>query len=189
VHGDGPLPDIEIVSSTGDSGDYVYSGRDNRALRIELMPLGGPHPHLTLVHEIGHFLDHQTLGTKNTFASVNGEIPNVMGAIAQSASIRGLMRRQGRKVANIDVWPGRRQRESIDPGNVAYLLAPQEQFSRAYTQFIVVRSGDTTMLQQLNRIRSNPLRQGLYYEYWSDEDFAAIAEALDALFRGKGWIT
>jgi len=45
------------------------------------------------------------------------------------------------------------------------------------------------MLQQLNRIRSNPLRQGLYYEYWSDEDFAAIAEALDALFRGKGWIT
>lgn len=188
VHDDGPLPQIEVVGSSAHPGGYVYGGRDGRALRIELKPIGGPNPHLTLVHEIGHFMDHQVLGTRNAFASISGEIAPLMTTIGRSESIRRLAERRDRRSALVDVRPGRRQRQNIVPRTVAYLLAPEEQFGRAYAQYIATCSGDITMLQQMHHIRSNPFRQGLYYEYWSDADFVPIADAFDALFRDKGWV-
>lgn len=188
VHGDGMLPQIEVVIGTDGPGSYVYSGRDGRPLRIELKPVGGPNPQLTFVQEIGHFLDHQALGTRNKFASANGEIATLMAAIGTSDAIRRLAQRRGKRTALVETRPGRRQRETVAQRTVAYLLAPEEQFGRAYAQYIAMCSGDVTMLQQVDRIRSNPFRQGIYYEYWSDADFTPVGEAFDALFREQGWI-
>lgn len=188
IHGDGELPVIPVVETkTSSAGGFLVSARDGRSLRIEV-GLGGIHPHLTFVHEIGHLLDYETLGASRGFGSAVGQVAPLMRIIERSETIRNLASRIGRKYAVIPDIRGRLRREAVQQGAVRRLLLPEEQFARAYAQYIATRSQNPIVQAQLHRKRANRLTQGIYYEQWDDDDFAPIARAFDALLRQKGWM-
>ena len=188
IHGDGNLPVIPVIETgTSSAGGFLASARDGRSLRIEI-GLRGLHPHMTLIHELGHFLDYETLGRPREFASAAGHIALLMEAIGRSETIRRLTARIGRKYAVIPDVRGRSRREPVQQGTVRRLLLPEERFARAYAQYIVTRSRDPILQAQLHRKRANRLTQGVYYEQWDDDDFVPIAREFDALLRQKGWM-
>ena len=67
-----------------------------------------------------------------------------------------------------------------------YLLKPVELFARAYSEYIIRRSGDPVLLLQLKSITLNARAAGAYKQ-WSEESFRPIEAAFDRLFRGLGW--
>jgi hypothetical protein len=164
VHGDGDLPKLPIYAKAGrgNLGEFVHRGSE--AVQIGIKP-DGSWPALTTAHELGHFLDHQVLGTGGKWGSANSE-----ALAAFRAAVEG-----SETVKTIQALP-----ESIG----AYWLTKHELWARAYAQYVATRSGDATLLAQLEKARGGlqPWRQ------WSDADFKPIAEAIDALFREKGWI-
>ncbi|MGI8854339.1 MAG: hypothetical protein ACR2JW_01180 [Thermomicrobiales bacterium] len=188
IHGTGELPVIPVAETgTSSAGGFLVSARDGRSLRIEV-GLNGLHPHLTLVHEIGHFLDYEMLGHPQEFASAMGHIVPLMQAIDRSEAVRRLGARIDKKYAMILDTRGRLRREVVQQGAVRRLLLPEERFARAYAQYIAMHSRSLIVQEQLHRKRTNRLTQGIYYEQWDDDDFAPIAREFDALLRQKGWM-
>lgn len=187
VHSDGALPTIPIVSTQSrNPGLYEFRATDGQALRIRIREIGS-HPRLAFVHEIGHFLDHQTLGTSGRFASATGRLPDLMRAIDRSQSVARLRVRAKRHFAFITDVRGRRMREVVESNIVRYMLLPEECFARAYAQYIAARSGDERLIEELENVRANVYAQQVYYEQWDDDSFAHIADAFDWLFRQRGW--
>jgi len=132
----------------------------------------GPWPALTTVHEAGHFIDLQLLGAAGDFATVQGaaEMRGVMVAMENSARIRALH-------AKLPATQGSSRRAT------KYLLHPAEQWARAYTQFVAERSGSPRLLRELDVLNhTDPVRA------WSKDDFAPISQAIEALFKQKGWL-
>lgn len=165
VHDDGQLPKIPLVD-TGIRrayGQYQWKA-DGTPHQIAVSPRS-PWRGMTAAHEAGHFLDHQVLGRAGSFASTSDPLFAKFRDVAgKSASITEIGK--------------------LGHGQRGYFLETREIWARAYAQYIAVRSGDKLLLGQLDKIRSSrqPWRQ------WSDEDFKPIAEAIDEIFRTKGWL-
>ena len=73
----------------------------------------------------------------------------------------------------------------VDQRYTSYLLNPKELWARSYAQYIAKKSGNATMLAQLDSVRNSDPFYGS--RQWQDADFEAIASAIDALFKDKGW--
>ncbi len=165
VHGDGDLPQIPIKSLTSARALGIYHYKHGgKAGHIAIR--NDPHswPGLTTAHEVGHFIDHQALGAPGSFASVSHEaLADFRAVVEKSAAVQ-------------------RMREIMPAW--ADFLKPYELWARSYAQFIATRSGNPSLLAQLNRIRNGQQS----WRQWSDEDFKPIANAIDTLFRTKGWL-
>ena len=68
------------------------------------------------------------------------------------------------------------------------MMRSQKVFARAYAQWIAWRSGNRRMREQVDEALSSPVA-GLRLLQWPYEEFAPIAEAMDALFKDLGWLT
>src|SRR5438034_160472 len=70
VHGDGSLPTLPVRRTRGhvEVGSYEWDDRTGSPSRLSFSAASS-HPHLTVIHEIGHFLDHQGMGFPGAFAS------------------------------------------------------------------------------------------------------------------------
>lgn len=170
VHGDGKLPGVPLLASTARSWAGVYRFyRNGTSKEIRLSNIGR-HPELTLAHEVGHYLDHQGMpGTGFTSSATSFEpMKKLMGAIDGSKTIQELKK-----------LPPNRYR--------TYYLDKNEEFARAYSQYILYKTGDPKLRKQLNEIleSGNTLYQ---LSQWSDDDFVPIAQAMDDLFGELGWI-
>jgi hypothetical protein len=189
VHGDGILPRLPARLTTGrtEIGGYRFSSRDGTPLRLELSQYSD-HPHLTAAHEVGHFLDHQALGERGRYASESGYLDDLLDPINRSAAIKALRARIGRRHARVRMPDGSLRQHQVLPRYVNYLLRPSEVFARAYAQYVVVRSQNAVMTQQVNGVRRALLSGRVYHSQWDDDDFAAIGEAFDRLLRRKGWM-
>jgi hypothetical protein len=146
VHGDGDLPLLPVARTraTTEAGTYEWSDRTGEPLRLRFSTLG-EHPELTVVHEIGHFLDHQALGRPGTFASESDALTAVIRAIDRSAAseaLRSLLNRRHVLVRE----RVRSTRVLVKRSFVEYFLSPHEQFARAYAQFIAVMSRSPDLL-------------------------------------------
>ena len=170
VHGDGPLPQIDVVRSQSQRFYGAFSVYlDGRAEGIKLV--GGPHPEMTVAHEIGHFLDHNGLpGTG--FESVN----------QSTEEMRTLLGR----ARNTDTY--RALADLFDPHRRSYLQSVEETFARTYAQYIAWKSGDRAMRDQLDAVLQSD-RPGNRLTQWTHEEFAPIAQAMDALFERMQWLT
>lgn len=185
VHGDGDLPTVPVRLGQVRIGAFVV-GRDG-SLRIDAMSLGSRRT-LSFAHEIGHLLDHQTLGIAGQYASESGRMRPLMGAIAQSTAIQELEALQGKRAVAVRDVQRARLNYTVSQREVAYHLEPKERFARAYAQYIATRSGDPDMLANLAAKRRDTIAQLVYHEQWDDNDFAAISAQFDALFRRRGWM-
>lgn len=187
VHGDGSLPQIPAEQNSGRSrlGYYSFS-YGGKPIKISVSRIG-EHPELTMAHEAGHFLDHAGIG-RGVFASERlEELKDWREAVWNSKAyktIEDMLAHPGRYAADIPTGVGV---YSITPdrGHLRYLLDTKELFARSYAQYIAHRSGDPTLLEQLNKERSDKM-YGV--RQWADEDFAPIAAAFDKLFRFLGWL-
>lgn len=166
VHGDGDLPTIPLLGKVGSKtarGSYWHT-TGGSATNIGVKNTG-PWPAMTAVHEVGHFIDHQVLGRRGSFASISSPELAAFRSAVQSSKAVAEIRRQ----------PTYMQ---------AYYLKEVELWARAYAQYIAVRSGNANLRAQLDKIRSTPES----WTQWSDDDFAPIASAIDDVFKAKGWL-
>lgn len=160
----------------GTGGFFGYSPSIGQARYIQVTSkesaLGWAH---SFVHELGHYLDFQDLGVRPTTTTgfTSKFFPDRMGRVMEAIS----------NSASTSHQRGLRSRGSAaaSPAHVKYLLQPEEQFARAYVQWISIRTGDPTLLSQLRRQQTD-----WYRTHWEDSDFEPIAAALDDLFRDLG---
>lgn len=191
VHGDGELPELPVEREPQpwkQHGGY-YLSQDLKPRRITTTP-SGDHPELTLVHEIGHFLDHQGVTGKvrdqyGFASSVDPRFEKLRTVIRESNASQELLRLSKLREVEIELADGRTIDYPIDRGYIRYLFLPHELWARAYSQYVALRSGDPTLKAQLDRLRR---RGPLYYPVqWDDDDFEPIAKAIDELMVELGW--
>ena len=177
VHQDGVLPRIPIERSTAQAylGAYRRTS-DGRAVNISART----HPGLesTLVHEIGHFLDHQGAYKPGVFASQESPLfAQWRRLVAESPEIRAL-----------------RELEALsgDPrllSHLEYMLRGREIWARCYAQYIAVRSGHAGMLGQIrDMVDRDAAAAVLIPRQWQDAHFEPIAAEIDRIFKALGWL-
>lgn len=169
LHDDGALPMIPVKSTAAKSyfGQYTRRTSDGAALAISVSR-SSPWPELTLAHEIGHFIDHQAIGTIGKFSYTDPIWDEFLQAAGNSEAIKALV-----------ALPSDKYRD--------YYLRTWEIWARAYAQWIAQKSGRTDMLAALDKIRgdTDPVFRR---SQWGEQDFAPIAAAIEAMFRKLGWL-
>ncbi len=189
VHGDGNLPTIPIntaAMAVGRGGQIAV--RNGVPVYINVAE-NGFGPELALIHEIGHDLDYGALrglpGSDALMAPVQAALRNSAAAqeLARLATVESVPA-TGLDLAGVT----RSFNLPIDQAHIAYISSNDELWARAYAQYIAIRSGDTTLMDQLNLRRGPGPLSFRYPEQWTDADFAPIASAIDALFQRLGWL-
>lgn len=171
IHDDGLLPKLPLGADNKGSnyGTYFFTAK-GAATRITLNG-NGPWPKLSAAHEIGHFLDHQALGNPGDFASSSHlAMARWREAVVKSDAVK-ILRKQELNTSS-----------PREKSYYKYMLRQDELWARSYAQYIATRSKDTGLREQLKSAQAESGRQ------WTDEDFIPIAEAIDDLFKSKGWI-
>ena len=199
VHGDGNLETISIGDQFKTDnkvwGSYYFRGTN--AVRIDINAQSrASHKRITTAHEVGHFLDHQGLGShRGSYASrTDPELREWREAMRQSASYKKLQETRGKaieqevqaRIAKAEGLPRPKMLTYSDAKYLDYLLSEHECFARSYSQYIATRSSNQKFKKEL-------IQQQKQQQYsdspsmWSDEDFEPIAQAFDELFARKGW--
>ncbi|GAA1915248.1 hypothetical protein GCM10009775_04600 [Microbacterium aoyamense] len=152
----------------------VYRGG---ASRLQ-MSMNGPSPRLTFAHEIGHYLDHQLLGTTTRNFESRLMTENVtrdwLAKVTETASYRALAALKADPLTPADIVK-----------HIDYLMSPVELWGRSYAQYIATRSADKVMLAELAAFRASE-SPWIVSRQWSTTDFEPVASAIDEIFRGKG---
>jgi SPP1 gp7 family putative phage head morphogenesis protein len=168
VHTDGVLPMAQVkaagVKSLNALGDYHPVTNDIRFAN------DGTWPHLTLTHEIGHFLDRRALGDGHSFGSQ--QLPDAdfkawWDAVSKSPTFQGITPREA---------GGQRRSD--------YFRSPWEAWARCYAQFIASESQDPELMADLDRVSQDPES----WRQWSTTEFEPIAKTMRTLFKSKGWM-
>lgn len=144
-------------------GRYTHQ-LDGRGL-IQLRDL--PSAPRTAVHELGHAIDYQMFGSASRAASDGSmradnplhEWRQAIDASTISARIRAR-------------WTGNAENRRF----ARYASSPRELWARSYEQWIAARTSNENM-QRITRERIESMPD----LYWNDEEFAAIAQAMDRL--------
>lgn len=184
----------------GAHGEYRFVGNSPVKIAIDR---SGPHPTTTALHELGHWLDHQELSDGPGFATagagVTPEMREFVSVAYRSAAMRQLSSLydadrvrlgSGASARTVEVGPESKQkiRKYVD-----YLQDPVEIWARAFSQWAAKRSGDRTAIREIDDQvfeDRNPSNTMLYESWtqWDDDDFAPIAEAVEAVLRTRGLI-
>jgi hypothetical protein len=185
IHGTGDLPECEIrlLARLEVRARYVpglTTGRD----RIDLWR-GTGRMELTLLHELGHLLDFRGIGAGNEFSSLRDPLfrkwKRAINRTQAVAELESLLRQAESGI----IQSGKRRRLSRE--YPAYLLKSPELFARSYTQYVALRSGQQSLMDQLDLIRYNH-RDVYRFRQWENADFEPVFEALEKLLRRLGWI-
>lgn len=179
------------VPLVADNGQYVY-GDDGYPQVIRVRPTG-PHPELTVAHEMGHYFDHQAYRTRFSmtkyFASADHEdFEHFREAVDASHPAQEL-----RKILEGDTY------KNVNPQGETFLLPVRpvlseyhqgynELWARAYAQYIALRSGNLRMREQIDTLLSsgNELNRALQ---WDWEEFIPIAEAIEEVLEAKACLS
>jgi hypothetical protein len=175
VHGDGALPPLTVHLEALAPGQQGYY--DPVEVRLAVSP-SASRPTLTLIHEIGHVLDHHGLGGAKALASQRHPL------LADWRSVtRQTQKHQILRYITQTSW------DAVAIATATHLLLDEELWARAFAQYVVVRSKFEALSNQLDETR-RPVAGTVYLpRQWDDGDFAPVADSIDRLFRRLGWIT
>jgi hypothetical protein len=153
-----------------------YSRRD-ATLRINPR---GDEVEFTTVHELGHWLDNKLLGDDIRYGSQRRPSPawDAWKAAVDESTPTVYLHRVLERVTGDPAFKDVAK-------HVAYMLKPEEQFARAYAQWIATRTGDDILRAQLLAYQTAE-NYTLRAYHWSDDEFTPIGAALDRIFREKG---
>jgi SPP1 gp7 family putative phage head morphogenesis protein len=183
VHGDGILETIPATTTTRFLNGLFEPNPSTR--KIAINPKLALTPELTVLHEIGHWLDHSAFGGQR-WASKSDLMADWRKACSESKAIQQVEELLKTPSIEVENTSGEKVRVVIDRSHVRYLLQTQEIWARAYAQYITTRSGDERLVKQLQAVRgnqTNPYR----IRQWDDDDFEPIAKAIDAIMEAQGW--
>lgn len=192
VHGDGTLRPIPINQRKSKTtwGQYKYRQMRDRSIPVEINinPTEGNHAATTMAHEVGHYLDDQSLRITQVLPTdkITPEIQAWRKTIADSEAVKTLQdwRSKGHEITITDPNTGQERTGKVDATYIKYMLRHDELWARSYAQYIATRSGNPTMLAEISAIRSSPYG----VTQWADGDFVPIAEAIDEILRAAGWL-
>jgi hypothetical protein len=128
-----------------------YRWEGGRGLWIAISPQS-EHAGLALLHELGHAVDHQLLG----WGSERARLDSWWLAVTRTRAFRSL--RRACSSEQLAYWPTRR-----------------ESFARAFAQWVAERAGEPDALREIERRAGGAGRQ------WARDDFAPVADELDAV--------
>jgi hypothetical protein len=195
VHGDGKRRTVPLVrtiaplaplESYSFEGYYRFDEANGQVIEISVCKTC-PRPEFTAVHEIGHYLDHHIIGRPSVFASVKDPILDEWRAtVAMTQEVRTLFQRQQDPGFTVSPDGVERTPLRVDQGVVEYLLQCCEVFARSYAQYIATASGDAVLLTQCNQVLRSSISR-VYPTQWERDSFEPVREAMDKLFRRKGW--
>ena len=191
VHSFPDVPQIEIYTSKTEKYDGAYH-RDDRSKEpkaIEISKRGETHE-LTLVHEIGHFLEMAAIPRDRpvqrqwAFDSTMARWRLIASTSSYAVQLTEILS-EFQLTANCrDSNPETAKIASRKADYVSYLRSDEELWARSYAQYVSVRSGNATLLEQVELGRSprNP-----FPLQWDPGDFEPIAVEIDGLLRQIGW--
>lgn len=206
VHGDGPLSRLPLtLTGRTDLYGYVRNAPGYGTIDMALSGLGfTAHPHLTLWHETGHWLDFMGVAKGSAVhPGRRGGLPRRAPPAAAGAtrisfsSAADLSNRlldgwraavdASQAVQTLKQWQRLPLAARPTPLSTSWLheaLTHEELFARSYAQWIALRSQHATGLAELRGLQQLP-----YPRQWQEADFAPIADAFDRLFELLGWRT
>lgn len=120
----------------------------------------GPDISVSLIHEIGHYLD-ASMGDLR----FDGKL---LLAFSKSQTITKL------KAVSENPKSTKEQKDFV-----SYLLSPREVFARAFSQYIVSRSSNKELKKEV------AARQKAEGTLWNDKDFEPIGKEMDRIFKTK----
>ena len=160
VHDDGGLNAIPLLASRGTRivGEFTWNEITGKATGITISSKG-PHPELTLLHEIGHWV---ALGMMRP-----GEGARIVAALEKTVTAKEIRRmiRTGKSRPGIrsDLLPS-------DMDDLRDMVKPGEMLARAYAQWIARKSGHARLLAQI--AEENPKYHGV--RFFSEQEAAQI---------------
>ena len=150
----------------------------------------GPWPELTTAHEIGHFLDFSGLQQDGSLSSHAPDKPLrlLMAEIQRTRTFKNIVKARDEAGKNAAAATGQAKTyyKKVQEYYDDYLLRPEELFARAYAQYAAWRSGDRTMLGQIDRILADPQDK---LRAWPYADYLPLIHRFDTLFEDQGWLT
>lgn len=184
IHDTPGLKKIPVVFSDSDEYAGVYRKDGATPLNIELSSSNDVA--LTLVHEMGHAIDHQLFGTAEKFGSFdNPELDDWWKAIEGTKAAKRLDDLLETDKYNYeDEFTGESKTAEIEKPFIEYLSRTHEIFARSYAQYIATKSNN----QHLKELLQWEQGSEVYPLQWDDEDFKPVAKAFDQIFKKKGWL-
>ncbi len=177
VHDLSALPTISVTISASERFGGYTPGADDRPAAI-LLSRSSPHPCLTLVHEVGHYIDDGQ-GNFAVYSSMtaNSVLAEVMQTIGHSRAVNRIhdYLALDRKVP----LPVRYQ--------LRHWIEPVESWARAYAQYITLRSGGATLRHELDTAIGLGGLEVYRNVQWEEDDFEPIAFEIDSVFYRLGW--
>lgn len=185
VHGDGPLPEIPLQPTVGRIRQGAYWPTSDGGARRITISTASEHIRMNTAHEVAHFLDHQGLGRKGSFASEGSDLLDAWrSAVKGSKAYAGLVAIKPGPVSVV-LDDGAIMAYRYDGKYLRYLKSTRELFARSYAQYIATRSGDAAMRAEL--VKTVKRQRDLVPTQWEDDDFEPIATAFDKLFEFLEW--
>jgi SPP1 gp7 family putative phage head morphogenesis protein len=178
VHGDGTLRAMRVRMLKGKTGEYFPSSGYIDVGKSGISPLA------QFVHELGHKLDWEGIGTPAKPGHETPEMAEFLRAAKASKAYAGL---QDDYLAKWLAWPAQTSFRSLDK-YLKYQKEDYELWARAYMQFIAIETGHPELQQRV----ADTLKGATGYwknSQWTSEDFAPVHEAMRAVFVSKGWMT
>ena len=175
VHDDGSLSELPLVETRKPYYGFLKPVLSATGMKAESLAVraSGPWPAFTAVHEIGHLLDLEAIGTKGTFATLTAQagMDKVLAAAERTAAIQGL---RSSLAATRNFEHAR---------YISYLLKPEEIWARAYAQFVASKAGSQVLATQLQLATASEKNR-----QWEPADFTPVASAIETMFKGLGWL-
>lgn len=174
-------PTVPLIPTRSiELGSYAFGRTSGAVFGIEFNDRGTRQAD-TILHEVGHLLDHQYIGMRGVWASdpvLHSSLIQWNQAIHASSywwQLEDILRRplESNQFGEID---------ELDLRRLSYLLHPKELFARSYLQWAALRGPSDRALIEVRRAADWQPPFGDFPEQWTDEDFETIGMALDELF-------
>ena len=175
------MPPIPVVlnSSRTEEGAYHSLSRPSRPVKIEISRFAA-YPALTLLHEIGHLLDHMALNPiKRGFGSEHDPLFEPLWKLWDKS---GLMRTLRAMLAQMPTTLPKSRRF------IRHQMLPSELWAQTYMQWVVSRSRDLLLESQFRAARSETVTVGRHIcdFCWEDVEFQVIIKEVDRVFFKVG---
>jgi hypothetical protein len=188
VHGDGNLPRIPVQQSSGGRRVGEFARIGDRPKHIKISPKGST-PSLNMAHEVGHFIEYSGIPKQQYGPRIFELSPHFkewLATVKNSEAYAELRSLKSEKWMANQRPDGTVGQFPVDRRYVGYLLSPEELWARSYAQYIAHRSGSSVMIKEVASVRDQP--SAYRNAHWTPADFEPIAQAIDKMFKGLGWI-
>ncbi len=145
---------------------------------IQLNP-NGSHVELSLIHEVGHFLEWQAI-PKSGFGQRSFKGDPLFAVWLQAV-------RESQNVNRLLDLRDAEAEESLVQKTANYLLDEQELWARSYSEYIAVKMLSPALLQQIAAENKVIMGNIQLKPYWNTADFHSVQSAIDAIFRTLSW--